>query len=91
MDTSEIPRHVPTNLYNYTKVEQAKRKKALIDIERDFPLVPKLWAEWMYDVIGHMSETEVEDIINTGAWEKPSEMFSIAKGGTIKCAEVSSE
>lgn len=91
MDTSEIPRHTQTNLYNYTKVEQSQRKKALIDIERDFPLVPKLWAEWMYDVIGHMPQEEVEEIINKGLWEKPSKKYGEAPGGTIKCAEVSSE
>lgn len=84
----DIPRHKPSNPYNYTKVDLAKRKKALIDIERDFPNVPKMWAEWLYDVIENMPPEEVERIINNGEWEKPSEKYSEAKGGLIKCGEV---
>jgi NADH:ubiquinone oxidoreductase subunit len=83
----DIPRHKPSNPYNYTKVDLAKRKKALIDIERDFPNVPKMWAEWLYDTIENMPPEEVEKIINNGEWEKPSEKYQ-AKGGTIKCGEV---
>tara|TARA_R110000803_G_scaffold129070_2_gene196406 strand:+ start:732 stop:1028 length:297 start_codon:yes stop_codon:yes gene_type:complete len=85
---TDIPRHKESNLYNYSKVELAKRKKALIDIERDFPTVPKLWTEWLYDVMENMPPAEVEEIINSGAWEKSSEKYGEAKGGTIKCGEV---
>jgi hypothetical protein len=35
-----------------------------------------------------MPEEEVEEIINSGAWEKPSEMYGEAKGGTVICGEV---
>ena len=83
-----LPRHQPTNIYNYSKTELAKRKKALIDIERDFPKVPKLWAEWLYDVMEHMPPEEIERIINNGEWEKPSEKYGEAKGGLLKTAEV---
>jgi hypothetical protein len=86
--TTGLPRHQPSNIYNYCKTDLAKRKKALIDIERDFPKVPKLWAEWLYDVMEHMPPEEVERIINSGEWEKSSEKYGEAKGGTIKCGEV---
>ena len=85
---SELPRHKPNNPYNYSKLDLAKRKKALIDIERDFPNVPKMWAEWLYDVMTNKPQEEVEEIINSGKWETPSDKYGIAPGGLIKCAEV---
>jgi hypothetical protein len=79
-----------TNVYNYTKVELAKKEKAVKDMMRDYPQVPKKWCDWLYDVIGHMPEDEVEKIINEGLWEKEGK-FSMPQGGILKCAEVLNE
>ena len=83
----DVPRHSPSNPYNYTNVELAKKKKALIDAQRDFPNVPAQWIEWMYDVVEHMPADEAEEIINKGLWETQG-VHSEAKGGVLMAAEV---
>ena len=83
----EIPRHEPKNPFNYSKVELAKRKKAVSDAEKDYPAVPGLWIEWMYDLLEQKGEEEVNRIIESGEWEKqtnPNRQF----GGTLKSCEV---
>ena len=91
MNIEGIPRcEGEENVYNYTKVELAKREKAVKDMCRDYPKVPKKWCEWLYDVIGHLPEEEVEKIINEGLWEREGK-FSKPQGGTIKCVEVLNE
>lgn len=64
----EIPRYEEKNPFNYTKVELAKRKKAIRDAEKDYPGVPALWIEWMYDLIENKGEKEIERIIESGEW-----------------------
>lgn len=83
----EIPRYESKNPFNYSKVELAKRKKAVIDAEKDYPNIPGLWIEWMYDLMGQKSEEEIEHIINSGEWEKEINKDR-ELGGTIKCCEV---
>ena len=83
----EFPRYEPKNPFNYSNVELAKRKKAIIDAEKDFPNVPTLWIEWMYDLIEQKGEKEVARIINSGEWEKQinkDRQF----GGTLKNCEI---
>ena len=66
-----IPRHQPENPYNYTNLELAERKKALRDLERDYPNLPYAWLEMVYDFHKNTPEEEVKEIINSGKWEKP--------------------
>ena len=66
----EIPRYEEKNPFNYTKVELARRKKAIRDAEKDYPGVPALWIEWMYDLIEQKGEDEIERIIENGEWSK---------------------
>ena len=72
-DTSDkrIPRHEPENPYNYTNLELAERKKALKDMERDYPHLPYAWLEMLYDYHKNTPEEEVKEIINSGKWETP--------------------
>ena len=79
-----------TNVYNYTKVELAKKEKAVKDMMKDYPQVPKKWCDWLYDVIEHMPPDEVEEIINKGLWEKEGK-FSKAEGGILKSGIVLNE
>jgi len=70
--TSEcVPRHQPENPYNYTNLELAERKKALKDLERDYPHLPYAWLEMVYDFHKNTPEEEVTEIINSGKWEEP--------------------
>jgi len=83
----EIPRHEPKNPFNYSKVELAKRKKAVSDAEKDYPAVPALWIEWMYDLLEQKGEEEVNRIIDSGEWEKQTNADR-QYGGTLKSCEV---
>ena len=67
--SSEIPSHVPENPYNYTKCQLAERKKALRDLERDFPNLPFAWLEMVFDFEKNTPPEEIEKIINEGLWE----------------------
>ena len=88
---TDLPRYQAPNPYNYTPVQLAKRTRDLKQIVRDFPTVPPLWCEWMYDVIENTPPEEVEKIINEKLWEKPSEKFSKAPGGTLNTVECFNE
>ena len=66
MNVSELKRHKPENPYKYTNVELAERKKALRDMERDYPNLPYQWLEMVYDF-----NKNVIKIINEGKWETP--------------------
>jgi len=67
----EIPRHEPENPYNYTNSELAIRKKALRDLEKDYPTLPYAWLEMVYDWHKNTPEAEVKQIIDSGTWEVP--------------------
>lgn len=70
-DIQDIPRHEPENHYNYTELELAERKKALRDMERDYPNLPFAWLEMAYDWHKNANEDEVKKIINEKLWEAP--------------------
>lgn len=89
METN-LPKHEPSNPYNYTKVQYAKRTRDIKAMLRDFPTVPPMWAEWLYDVIENTPQDEVEAIINEGKWEVPSK-FKEAPGGILNTVEVFNE
>lgn len=71
-EITEIKRYEPENPYNYTKVQLAERKKALKDIEKDYPNLPYAWIEMIYDWEYNTPKEEVERIINSGEFEVPS-------------------
>ena len=91
MNIEGIPRcEGEQNVYNYTKVELAKREKAVKDMVKDYPKVPKKWCEWLYDVTQSMPESEMEKIINEGLWEGKGK-FSEPVGGVLKTGIVLNE
>ena len=71
MNVSELKRHKPENPYKYTNVELAERKKALRDMERDYPNLPYQWLEMVYDYNFNTPQADVIKIINEGKWETP--------------------
>lgn len=83
----EIPRHTESNPFNYTEVQKAKRNKAVRDAMKDYPQLPRMWIEMMYDVIENKPVSEVDDIMNNNLWDKPPEKKHDF-GGTVKCMEV---
>jgi hypothetical protein len=76
------------NGYKYSSVEIAKRQVAIKNMKRDFPNVAHNWVEMIYDVISNMDEKKVEEIINTGVWEKKESKFSKALGGSFDTCEI---
>ena len=68
---SEIPRHEPENPYGYTPLELAERKKAIRDMERDYPSLPFGWLEMVYDWHAHQKPETVKKIINEKQFEEP--------------------
>ena len=74
-----IPRYEPANPYEYTNLEKAERRKALRDMERDYPRLPWAWLEMVYDWHKHMPEHEVKEIINNGLWEGPGKFSEDVK------------
>ena len=82
-----IPRHQPENSYKYSNLQLANRKKALIDMKKDYPKLPDSWLEMVYDYHENTPKEEVEDIINSHKWENNG-MFSKNNGGTFVCGEI---
>ena len=90
MQVEGVPRYEKENPYNYTKIQIAERTSAVRAMIRDYPSVPPMWCEWLYDVITNKPKEEVEQIINEGLWEVPSK-FSTAPGGVLNAVEVFNE
>jgi hypothetical protein len=81
-----LPRHQPNNPYKYSKTELAVRKSAIKALHRDFPDVPLLWAELVYDTMNHLKDEEVQEMIDKGLFDKESKYKAI--GGVSNDVEV---
>ena len=66
-----IPRHVPSNPYNYSGAQLAERKKTLKDLAEVYPHLPFAWLEMAYDFEKNTPREEIQEIINNKLWEKP--------------------
>lgn len=86
-DTIEIPRYQEPNPFGYTEIQKAKRNKAIRDAMKDYPHLPRLWIEWMYDVIENKPSDEVTRIMENNEWDKPPEKPH-QNGGVMKSMEV---
>ena len=78
-DNVIIPRHVPSNPYNYTPVQLAERKKTLKDLAEVYPSLPFAWLEMAYDFEKNTSREEIQRIIHEKLWEKPGK-FTLPPG-----------
>ena len=87
--TVEIPRHKPNNPFNYSEFDKSKRAKAIRDATRDYPTLPPMWVEWLYDVIENKGEEELKRIIKNNEWDKePEQKHDL--GGTLKSMVIDS-
>jgi NADH:ubiquinone oxidoreductase subunit len=87
--TIEIPRYKPNNPFNYSEFDKSKRAKAIRDAEKDYPTVPPMWIEWLYDVIENKDPEEVKRIIENNEWDKEPEQKHTL-GGTLKSMVIES-
>ena len=53
------------------KIKEIRREKEIKAAHPDFPRLPKLWIEWMWDVVDKMPKEEQDEIISKGLWEVP--------------------
>ena len=67
----DAPRHVPENPFNYTKVQLAEREQAIRAMKRDYPNIPEMWLEHLWDFEFRTPKEEINAIINEGKWEVP--------------------
>ena len=66
-----IPRHTPSNPYNYSGAQLAERKKCLKDLSEVYPNLPFAWLEMAYDFEKNTPREEIQKIIDDKSWEKP--------------------
>ena len=70
-DNVIIPRHEPSNPYNYSGAQLAERKKTLKDLEEIYPHLPFAWLEMAYDFEKNTPRDEIQKIITDKLFEKP--------------------
>ena len=81
-ELNRIPRHVPSNPYNYSGAQLAERKKTLKDLAEVYPHLPFAWLEMVYDFEKNTSREEIQKIINNKLWEKPGKFTSPSPPGS---------
>ena len=74
-----IPRHTPSNPYNYNGAQLAERKKTLKDLAEVYPNLPFAWLEMVYDFEKNTPREEIQKIIDNKSWEKPGK-FTLPPG-----------
>ena len=80
---SDIPRYKASNPFNYDNLTIAHRKKEIEAAIKDYPNVPSHTIEMAWDLIQNNPKEEMDEIINTGRWEKAPKKER-AVGGTLK-------
>lgn len=80
---SDIPRYKASNPFNYDNLTIAHRKKEIEAAIKDYPNVPSHTIEMAWDLIQNNPKEEMDEIINTGRWEKAPKKER-ALGGTLK-------
>jgi len=66
-----MDRYKESNHWNYTEEQKSVRKKALKAMRTDYPDLPPLWIENIYDLITNKTSEEVQQIIDSKSWEQP--------------------
>ena len=60
--------------YKYSPKEQAEKDVTIKQMLRDYPNTPggELWCEYVYDFVKQTPQEEIDRIIESGEWDKPS-------------------
>ena len=67
-DLEDFKRAEPSNPYNYSKIDLAKKEQAIKAAARDFPNVPMFYIEMAYDCVENTPEDEMKEIIDKDLW-----------------------
>ena len=87
MEPLSQPTKRPLHGYKYTAKEQAEKDMVIRQMMRDWPDTPggELWCEWVYDFCKQTPQEELDRIMESGEWDRPSK-FS-AEANTKMIAE----
>ena len=66
--TQEFNRAEPSNPYNYSKLDLAKKEQSVKAAMRDYPHIPSFYIEMAYDVVANIEEIEMTEIIQNDLW-----------------------
>ena len=77
VNDTAIPRHVPSNPYNYTPEELNLRKRTLKNLVLDYPNLPFGWLEMAYDFEKNTPQEEIKKIIAEKLWEGPGKFSEL--------------
>lgn len=79
----DIPRCTQTlNGSGLSLEERKKREEDVKELEKMYPNLPSLWLDLLWNFWNSKSETEIQHLIDSKEWEKPSTKF--VNGGVIK-------
>ena len=66
--TEEFKRAEPSNPFNYSKLDLAKKQQEVNAAIKDYPHIPAFYIEMAYDVVKNTPEDEMNDIIENNLW-----------------------
>ena len=72
MEPLEVPKRRPLQGYEYTPKQQAEKEFIVGEWAKKYPQTPELWIDWMYDFCFHTPQEELDRIMESGEWDKPS-------------------
>lgn len=84
---TEIPKHIPDNPENLTKLELMERDRAIQAILKEQPNASPKMVEMCWNYIRREGLSTVRERIESGFFDKPSE-FANPVGGILKTAWV---
>jgi len=67
-DLAQLERAKPSNPYNYSKIDLAKKEQAIKAAMRDYPNIPAFYIEMAYDCVENTPEDEMKEIIDKDLW-----------------------
>ena len=63
-----LERAKPSNPFNYSNFDLAKKEQAVKAAMRDYPNIPAYYIEMAYDVVENTPEDEMKEIIDKDLW-----------------------
>ena len=68
----DIPRHIPANPRNYTKMQLEEKAKKVKALHVDYPNVSETWLEMLYDFLFSKDEETLNKMVEEGWYDGPA-------------------
>ena len=72
MEPLPVPKKRPLSGYTYTAKQQAEKDFTVGEWAKKYPDTPEIWIDWLYDFCYHTPQEELDKIMDSGEWDKPS-------------------